>query len=51
MTGAVSVSAPILPAAAWYFPFYLYAQGHPGFALVERKTETQKKIKYRSAKG
>jgi hypothetical protein len=47
MTGAVSVSAPILPAAVWYFPFYLCF----GFALVERKTETQKKIKYRSVKG
>jgi hypothetical protein len=35
------------PAAAWYFLFYLCFL----FALVERKKETQKKIKYRSAEG
>jgi hypothetical protein len=35
------------PAAAWYFPLYLCFI----FALYERKNETQKKIKYRSAEG
>jgi hypothetical protein len=35
------------PAAAWYFPLYLCFD----FALSERKIETQKKIKYRSAEG
>jgi len=35
------------PAAARCFPFYLCFI----FALYERKNETQKKIKYRSAEG
>jgi hypothetical protein len=35
------------PAAAWYFSLYLYL----GFALVEGKTEIQKKKKHRSAEG
>jgi hypothetical protein len=35
------------PAAAWCFPLYLCFF----FALYDRKNETQKKIKHRSAEG
>jgi hypothetical protein len=33
----------------WYLPLYLYAQGHPVFALAERKNETSREVKYRLA--
>src|SRR5687768_5865674 len=38
------VSSAFSPAAAWYFPLYLYAQGAPGFLRsTSAKIETQKK--------
>src|SRR3954466_4805125 len=46
-TYAVARVSPFSPAAAWYFPFYLYFV----FALYERKNEIQKKMKYHCARS